>query len=100
MNSMQISFYICLGGFLIFTIAALFVWAIRVHPFIKARGEKSAFFFYNMASLFDYRKARRVSLRIGRKPQFLIWYERLQITAILFFISGIVTLLVSEFRLS
>ena len=95
---MEILFYICIAGFLVFGMAAFFVWAIWVHRYVEAHGERTAFFLYSLASLLDYRTARRISERTGRKPRFLVWYERLQITAIAFFIVGVGTTLIWQLR--
>jgi hypothetical protein len=93
---MQLLIYICVAGFLVSGMASLFVWAVWMQRFVEAHGERTAFVLYNIAPLRDYRTARRISDRIGRKPRFLIWYERLQITAVSFFIAGIVTLLIGS----
>ena len=95
---MEILFYICIAGFLIFGMAAFFVWAIWIHRYVEAHGERPAFFLYNMASLLDYRTARGIAERTGRKPQFLVWYRRLQITAVAFFIVGVGALLIWQLR--
>jgi hypothetical protein len=95
---MELIFYICAGGFLVFGMAAFIMWAIWIHRYVAAHGERTAFFLYNMAPLLDYRTARRISERTGRKLQFLVWYERLQIGAIAFFIAGVGTLLIWQLR--
>jgi hypothetical protein len=95
---MEILFYICIVGFLVFGMAAFFVWAIWIHRYVEAHGERSAFSLYNVASVLDYRTARRISERTGRKPRFLVWYARLQIAAVTFFILGVGTLLIWELR--
>ncbi len=95
---MELLFYICAIGSLVFGAAAFFVWAIWVHHYVEVHGEKPAFFLYNMASFLDYRTACRISDRTGRKPRFLVWYDRLLITDVVFLICGVVAALVWQLR--
>jgi hypothetical protein len=95
---MELFFYFCIAGVVVFQIAALFVWAIRIHRYVESHGEKTAFFLYNMASLLDYRSARRISERSGVRPRFLAWYERFQIASVSCFIVGVVALLIWQLR--
>ena len=81
-----------------FQLAGLLVWGDKIRRYVEDHGGKTAFFLYNGAGLRDYLEARRISKRIGRKPLFLTWYERFQITAGSFFLIGIVTLLVWQLR--
>jgi hypothetical protein len=95
---MQTLFVSLSFGFGIFGFAATLVWAFRIQHYVELHGEHSACVVFNSAMLRDYRTARRIADRIGRKPGFLIWFERLSITALVFFISGVFVLLIWNFR--
>ena len=95
---MQILFFSLLIGFGAFMIASVLVWAFRMQRFIELHAERSASVIFTGAILRDYQTARRISDRIGRKPGFLILFERLFITAISFFIAGVLALLIESVR--
>jgi len=78
--------------------AAAFVWALRIQRYIQSHGGHSACSVFNGAIWRDYRTARQISKRVGRKPAFLIWFEALAIAALLFFILGGFALLIEGFK--
>ena len=95
---MQILLFSLLIGFGVFMLASVLVWAFRMQRFIEFHGEHSASVIFTGAMLRDYQTASRIADRIGRKPGFLILFERLFVTAIAFFIAGILVLLVESLR--
>jgi hypothetical protein len=95
---MQILFFSLLIGFVVFLVAAMLVWAFRIPRYIESHGERSASVIFNGAMWRDYRTARQIADRTGRKPGFLIWFERLSITAMAFFIAGVLTALIGSLR--
>ena len=95
METLFVSFFL---GFGVFGFAATLVWAFRIQRYVELHGEHSACIFFNTAMLRDYRTARRIADRIGRKPRFLIWFERLSITGLVFFVSGVFVLLIWSLR--
>jgi hypothetical protein len=95
---MNILLLILLAGFGVFMIASLLVWAFRMQRFVESHGERSASVIFTGAMLRDYQTARRIADRIGRKPGFLILFERLFITAIAFFIAGVLALLIGSLK--
>jgi len=74
--------------------ASAFVWALRIQRYIERHGEPSAGVLFNGAIWRDYRAACRIADRIGSKPGFLIWFERLSLTALAFFTAAVLTLLI------
>jgi hypothetical protein len=91
---MQILFTSFLIGFGVFMFASAFVWALRIQRYIERHGEPSAGVLFNGAIWRDYRAACRIADRIGSKPGFLIWFERLSLTALAFFTAAVLTLLI------
>ena len=79
-------------------VASILVWAFQMQRFVESHGERSASVIFTGAILRDYQTARRIADRIGRKPRFLILFERLFITAIVFFIAGVLALLIESLR--
>jgi len=95
---MQILLVSFLIGFGAFMLASVLVWAFRIQRFVESHGERSASVIFTGAMLRDYQTARRIADRIGRKPGFLILFERLFVAAIAFFISGVLVLLIESLR--
>ena len=95
---MQILFISLLIGFGVFIVASMLVWAFRMPRYIESHGERSASVIFTGAMLRDYQTARRIADKAGHKPGFLILFERLFITAIAFFIAGVLALLVGSLR--
>ena len=95
---MQILFFSFLIGFGVLMIASVLVWALRIQRYIELHGESSASIIFNGAIWRDYRTARRIADKVGRKPEFLIWFERLSVTAVAFFIAGVLALLIGSLR--
>jgi hypothetical protein len=87
-----------LAGFGIFGFAAAFVWSLRIQRYIESHGGHSACVFFNGAMLRDYRTARRIARRLGRKPRFLIWFEGLAITAMAFFIAVVLVVAIGGLK--
>jgi hypothetical protein len=95
---MQILFVSFSIGFGVFMLASVLVWALRIQRYIQSHGEPSASVIFNGAIWRDYRAARRIADRIGSKPRFLIWFERLSLTAAAFFIGGVLAVLIGTFK--
>jgi hypothetical protein len=97
---MQILFVSLAVGFGVFMFAAVFVWALRMPRYIESHGERAANVVLRIGNpmLRDYLTARRIADRAGRKPGFLILFERLFVTAIAFFIAGVLALLIESLR--
>ncbi len=93
---MNMLLFILLAGFGVFIVASVLVWGFRFQSYIELHGERSASVIFTGAILRDYKTARRISGKIGRKPGFLILFERLFITAIAFFIAGVLVLLIES----
>ena len=76
---MQILFFGLLIAFGVFMVASVLVWAFRMPRYIESHGERSANVVFRLGSpiLRDYLTARRIADRDGRKPGFLILFERL-----------------------
>ena len=79
-------------------LASVLVWAFRVQRFVESHGERSASVIFTGAMLRDYQTARRIADKAGRKPGFLILFERLFVTAAAFFIAGILVMLIESLR--
>jgi len=81
-------------------LASVLVWAFRMPRYIESHGERSANVIFRLGSpiLRDYLTARRIADRDGRKPVFLILFERLFVTAIAFFIAGVLVALIGSLR--
>ena len=79
-------------------LAAVFVWAFRMPRYIESHGERSANVVLRVGNpmLRDYLTARRIAGRAGRKPGFLILFERLFVAAIVFIIAFVVVSLVES----
>jgi hypothetical protein len=95
MQILLVSFSI---GFGVFMVASVLAWALRTRRYIESHGEPSASIILNGAIWRDYRAARRIADRIGSKPGFLIWSERLSFTAVAFFIAGVLAVLIGTFK--
>jgi hypothetical protein len=95
MDTLLVSLFVC-GG--VFGLAASFVWALRIQRYIESHGERSACVLWNGAGLRDYKTARQIAKRLGRKPRFLIWFEGLTITALAFVIAGIFAMLIASLK--
>ena len=88
---MEIAFIICAAGAVFFGVAAYLTWAIWVHRFVEIYRAEPALFFLPWAPMMDYRKARRVTKKIGRWPAFLKWYRALAWVTLLFAAATAVT---------
>jgi hypothetical protein len=95
---MQILFISFAGGFAVFMLSSVFVWAFRIQRFVESHGEHSASVIFTGAMLRDYQAARRIADASGRKPGFLILFERLLVTATAFFIAGVLVALIGSLR--
>jgi len=95
---MQILFVSFSIGFGVFMLASVLVWALRIQPYIESHGEPSAGVILNGAIWRDYRAARWIADRIGSKPRFLTWFEQLSLTAVAFFIAGVLAVLIGTFK--
>ena len=87
---MQIAFFICAGGAVLFAVAAYLTWSIWIHRYVEVYRAGPALFFLPWAPLVDYRKARRIARRLGRTPGFLKAYRILAwITVVLLLASAV-----------
>jgi hypothetical protein len=83
-------------GMMLFAGSAL-VWAMFVRDFIRKHGSKPSFALFNWSPVWDYRKARLISKKLGRVPWFLRLFEAMLAAAFLIVI-GMMVRLVIEFR--
>jgi hypothetical protein len=90
---MPLPFVICLIGFGAFQVAAFLICAIWIPRFVVGHGGHTAGFpphlLIGSGWLRDYREAQAIRRRIGHTPWFLRTFEVLQVLAVLFFIAGI-----------
>jgi len=93
MDTLLISLFAVAG---VFGIAASFVWALRIPRYIESHGERPVCVLWNGAGLRDYKTARRIAKRLGRKPRFLVWYERLVIASWAFVLAALFAMLIGE----
>jgi hypothetical protein len=87
----EIAFFICAGGTVLFGVAAYLIWAIWIHRYLEVYRAEPALFFLPWAPLVDYRKARRVVRKIGRAPEFLKWYRAMAWITIAFALATFIT---------
>jgi hypothetical protein len=88
---MQILFTSFLIGFGVFLLAATLVSVFYIQPYIQSHGERSACAMWQIALWRDYQTACRIAKLHGKKPGFLIWFERLSVIALALFIAGVLT---------
>jgi hypothetical protein len=95
---MQPLFVSLLIGFAICMVASVLVWLLQLQRYIERHGEPTASVTFNGAIWRDYQTARQIADRIGHKPGSLIWFERLSVTAIAFFIAGVLALVIESLK--
>jgi hypothetical protein len=90
---MPLPFVICLIGFGAFQIAAFLVYAIWIPRFVEGHGGHTAGFAPHLLMgsgwLRDYRAAHAIRRWTGRTPWFLRTFEVLEVLAVLLFIAGV-----------
>jgi hypothetical protein len=87
----ELAFWICAGGAVVFGVTAYLIWAIKIHRYIEIYRGEPALFFLPWAPMVDYRKARRIARRLRRSPGFLKWYRAIAWIAIAFTAAAIAT---------
>jgi hypothetical protein len=85
-------FFICVIGFGVFWLGAIFIWAIWIRSYL---GPKKAVWIFGGAMLQDYRHSVETARSQNHKPWFLKAFSILSVTGIVFFLFG---LLASVFR--
>ncbi len=82
------------GGIL--SLVASIVYNPAIQRYIEKLGVAPSCFLYSLSGLRDYLNAKRLAKRWGHKPNFLVRYERLQVTALCLIAIGVLSALVSQ----